>query len=411
MGQLDRLPEEVVELIVSSLESTTNDLIKLVGLSRRISAVAVRVLWRRPIFHFQHANLLDQLLNARFLPGSNNDADQGAFDGPTSGRALSFPYFTYVKELDIRRLARPPLEVDPDAPAAWIAATRVALRIVAACPSVRALRMDGWPPDVTGATFRDLLKVGPSIRSLQWTRVAGGSGCFRIKRMSAELTNAALVSDSHLTKMAGRWPVLHTLRIGIVTPFMWGSRNIALGFEGPRTMEVGRALGGVQPQVSEFDGFARFLRGSPRLEVLAVEPLPGGEGTQWLLEVLSVHAPASLRKLELGRGRLTRFLISISILINKHPTRYLMTSTQGARRLWRSVINVVICTRIETLSLCDPFASIKSICPSLYVLSDNHRAPTTTVFITFSRKGTHAIRSLVEDWGVSAVKELFMGVD
>ncbi|KAJ3268575.1 hypothetical protein HDU76_011404, partial [Blyttiomyces sp. JEL0837] len=201
--------------------------------------------------------------------------------------------------------------------------------------------MDGFPSDVTGSLFHSLLNcVSPTIERLEWTRVA--------------------VSDVHLSRMINRWGSLRILRIGIVTPYMWGVRHIftTIGFN---TLSISAALGaggttaGFWDQDPTSTGFGRLLKSSQLLETLSIEPLPGDDGTAWLLDVLAQSAPRSLRCIELGRGR------------------YLMASHYSATRVWRAfVVFLLKVSGVEKAVVVDPFLSIRSSCPALWLLSDNY---------------------------------------
>ncbi|KAJ3209746.1 hypothetical protein HDU67_005965 [Dinochytrium kinnereticum] len=354
-----------VDRILPKAKTPLIDPVKAKEDSKTFSSIAIVEMWRAPVFQFHDGQLLWKLM----LASSSASGDSSNLGPPpppivlksgaveqndvvSDGLSASFtssssqstnveddapaslylPYFAYVKELDLRRLSRPPLDVADPAPA-WISATRLALRLASYCPNLLSVKLDGWPPDVTGSTFASLLCSLPeTIEHIMWTRVA--------------------VSDLHLSRMAGRWPRLKTLRIGIVTPFMWGVRSILAATDGPNTQAIGQALGGTRG--TESFGFARLLQRCPRIEVLGIEPLPGDDGTAWLLEVLSLHAPPSLRKVELGRGR------------------YLMSTQFSAKRVWRAFFEFVVRSQINRAIVVDHFYSIRTASPGLWILTENY---------------------------------------
>ncbi|KAJ3018491.1 UNVERIFIED_CONTAM: hypothetical protein HDU68_011132 [Siphonaria sp. JEL0065] len=167
--------------------------------------------------------------------------------------------------------------------------------------------MDGFPSDVTGTLFANLLlSIPPSVENIVWTRVA--------------------VSDAHLAKMSERWPKLQMLEVGIVTPYMWGAVRSAVS--GPPN--------------------------SPQFNVLSLNGVGGDDGTAHLLQILSVHAPRSLKSLTLGRGR------------------YLTATQSSAINLWRSVLLFIICKpHVERVSVVDPFETCRRYCLAVWCLSES----------------------------------------
>ncbi|KAJ3108873.1 hypothetical protein HDU97_010145 [Phlyctochytrium planicorne] len=308
---------QIPELVSSIAKciSSSQDLLHLSLVCKEFAPIVMAELWRAPLFRFQDNPLLWKLMLASSIasladakpsdeqtphsatsPAASNPApsttarqegdevsatsnssstssSSSSSTPPVSGgmefAPLYFPYFDFVKELDLRRLSRPPVDAtDP-------------------------------------------------------------------------------------SRMAGRWPRLKTLRIGIVTPFMWGVRSILGGVDGPNTHAIGQALGGVHAGTESF-GFAKLLQQSPRLEVLGIEPLPGDDGTTWLLEVLSLHAPPSLKRIELGRGR------------------YLMSTQFSARRVWRAFFEFIIRSQIQHAIIVDHFYSIRTTSAGLWILTENY---------------------------------------
>ncbi|KAI8850294.1 hypothetical protein BC829DRAFT_389716 [Chytridium lagenaria] len=314
---------------IASCVQSSADLASLSLVCKTFTPLVMTELWRTPVFQYHHGTLLWKLMlmsSASILeptPGRMEETfdatDQSTQIESKSSASLYMPYFSLVRELDLRRLSRPPLDI-PDPAPAWIAATRLALRLASFCPnllSVKLFCIHSLPPSNTSC--------GPVSQFPTFTSYS---------------------------RMAGRWPRLRTLRIGIVTPFMWGVRSILGAVEGPNTQAIGAALGGVRG--TESFGFARLLQRCPRIEVLGIEPLPGDDGTAWLLEVLSLHAPPSLKKVELGRGR------------------YLMSTQFSAKRVWRAFFEFLIRSQIQKAIVVDHFYSIRTASPGLWILTENY---------------------------------------
>ncbi|KAJ3218773.1 hypothetical protein HDU81_000464 [Chytriomyces hyalinus] len=262
-------------------------------------------------------------------------------------RAQPAPFMLYlslVKHLDITLLACAPFN-DADPALAWIRQTRLAHELASACPNLQSITMDGFPSDVTGTLFANMLfSIPEGVESIVWNRIA--------------------VSDGHLGKMVGRWPKLKSLQIGLVTPYMWGVRSIMAGTASHSPVQI-LSLNGVGganaasnyggpewASPSNSLGLSTFLETSLHLTHFSIQPVPGDDGTTHLLQVLSKSGPASLRTLTLGRGR------------------YLAATQTSAIRLWRHVVMFLSQSRVTNLSIADPFSSCHRFCLAVWCLSD-----------------------------------------
>ncbi|KAJ3077502.1 hypothetical protein HDU99_001144 [Rhizoclosmatium hyalinum] len=338
------LVPELLSLIVTHLSAS--DVSQLSLVSRVLAYPAQAHLFRRPAFSAKHAPTIRRLIDA-------------------SPRTA----LTHVRDLDIAQLR---VVANPTDEAAsplqhWLDLTRLAHDLVAACPNLRTLRIDGFPSDVTGTLFSNLLLSIPnSIEHILWSRVA--------------------VSDAHLMRMVGRWPKLRSLEIGIVTPYMWGVRSTLSGM-GSMTVPEYRMLsmngvGGADTTQSIFptgdirdilgataasnyggpdwksiqnaEGFSTLLSTSLRLESLKIQPLPGDDGTTHLLQILTLYSPPSLKTLILGRGR------------------YLTSTQSSSLRLWHHVLLFISRNpRITHVSIADPFETCRRFCLPVWVLSES----------------------------------------
>ncbi|KAI8611430.1 hypothetical protein BC830DRAFT_657722 [Chytriomyces sp. MP71] len=247
------LVPELLSLIITELQTTrlsrTANMATVLELSRVSKALSERVLpllYKSPPFALRHMDVVQSLL---------------------ANPSPYLPYLSFIRYLDMAPLARPPMN-DPSPAAAWIANTKLAHQLVASCPFLLTVRMDGFPPDVTGTLFANmLLSIPVSVEHIFWDRVA--------------------VSDGHLAKMVGRWPNLKTLQIGIVTPFMWGVRNMVAGPPPSQPFQI-LTLNGIGGAAAASNyggpdwaspgnsiGLLTLVATSTHLQHMIIQPLPG----------------------------------------------------------------------------------------------------------------------------------------
>ncbi|KAJ3233058.1 hypothetical protein HDU78_006693 [Chytriomyces hyalinus] len=327
------VPELLVQIVIelqttrTSNNANTASLLQLALTNRHTAQIVLPRLYFEPRFGYANSAHVASLLRL-------NRAQPAPF----------MLYLSLVKHLDITLLACAPFN-DADPAVSWIRQTRLAHELASACPNLRSITMDGFPSDVTGTLFANMLfSIPEGIESIVWNRIA--------------------VSDGHLGKMVGRWPKLKSLRIGLVTPYMWGVRSIMAGTASHSPVQI-LSLNGVGgahaasnyggpewASPSNSLGLSTFLETSLHLTHLSIQPLPGDDGTTHLLQVLSKSAPASLRTLTLGRGR------------------YLAATQTSAIRLWRHLVVFLSQSRVTNVSIADPFSSCHRFCLAVWCLSD-----------------------------------------